>query len=203
MVDLVEARPNVGFEHPVIGARPRGQVVDLGDCVLRPPIRPKPVRARKEVRLEYGFEHQFDRCLYHPVGDGGDTQRPQLAAGLGDHHPPYRNRSDPARLQRVPYLLEELRYPDLGLDPRHRDAIDSRCPRPGVPGHALPRADQERRIVDEVEKVLEPAGRILARPTVQLQLHPPYHGGGLERLRSPRGAGIHQRFFGHCIPSIV
>ena len=29
-------------------------------------------RARLEIRLKDGFEHQFQACLDHPVGDGGE-----------------------------------------------------------------------------------------------------------------------------------
>ena len=69
-------------------------------------------------------------------------------------------------------------HPDPGLDPGHRGLIDSRSPCPGVGGHPLPSVHQERRVVDEVEQVTEPAGGIISRPTVQLDLHPPYREVG-------------------------
>ncbi|MDP9868671.1 MULTISPECIES: hypothetical protein [Streptosporangium] len=62
--------------------------------------------------------------------------------------------------------------------------------------------DQERWIVDEVEQVTEPATVIIGRPTVQLGLHPPYRDESRISVRPSRGAGIHRRIFGHCIPSL-
>ena len=50
MVDLVEARLDVGFQHPLVVPCFGCQVEDLGDRVLRMPVRAKPVRARKKVR---------------------------------------------------------------------------------------------------------------------------------------------------------
>jgi hypothetical protein len=49
------------------------KMMDLGYCVLRPAVRAKPIRARLKIRLEDGLEHQFQACLDHAVGDGGDS----------------------------------------------------------------------------------------------------------------------------------
>jgi len=57
---------------------------------------------------------------------------------------------------------------------------------------------QERRIIDEVEQITEPAIRILDRPTVQLDLHPSYRQRRRIEIRPPDGAGIHRRIFDHC-----
>ena len=46
--------------------------MDFGNCVLRPAVRAEPIRARLEIRLKDGLEHQFQASLDHPVGDGGD-----------------------------------------------------------------------------------------------------------------------------------
>src|SRR5260370_875722 len=73
----------------------------------------------------------------------------------------------------------------------------------GDSGHPLESADQERRVIDEVEQVTETAGRIFSRPAVQLGLHPPYHDAGREIIRPGHGAGIHRRIFGHYIPSLT
>src|SRR5216683_2527628 len=70
-----------------------------------------------------------------------------------------------------------------------------RCP--GVPGHTLPRVDQECRVIDEVIQVTEPAGGIFSRPAVQLDLHPPYREVRRIGMRPLHSAGIHQRIFGH------
>ena len=74
--DPVEARLDVSVQHPpvTLGAEP----VDLGDRVVRPPLRPEPVGDRQEVGLEDRFQHQLQRRLDHPVGDGRDPQTAEL-----------------------------------------------------------------------------------------------------------------------------
>jgi site-specific DNA recombinase len=57
MIDLVKAGPDVGLEYPVVVLGRRGQMVDLGDRVVRAPVRAEPIRARLEIRLEDGLEH--------------------------------------------------------------------------------------------------------------------------------------------------
>ncbi len=64
----------LALQHPLIIAGPGGEKVDLGDRVLRAPFRAEPVRARLEIRLEDGFEHQLQACLNHAVGDSGDVR---------------------------------------------------------------------------------------------------------------------------------
>ena len=65
--DVVEGRLDVRVQHPpvTLGA----EVVDLGDRVLGAPLRPEPVRARLEVRLEDRLQHQRQRSLDDPVRD--------------------------------------------------------------------------------------------------------------------------------------
>jgi hypothetical protein len=92
VIDVVEARRDVGLQHPLI--RPRREVVDLGDSVLRAPIGSKPIGDRLEVGLKDGLQHQFQRGLHDPVGHGRDAQSPQFPARLGDHHLPYRGRCE-------------------------------------------------------------------------------------------------------------
>ena len=81
--------------------------------------------------------------------------------------------------------------------------VDPRCPCPGVAGHPLPRVHQERPVIDEVEQVIEPAGAVSSRPTVQFGLHPPYRKVGRILVRPLRGAGIPRRVFGHYLPSLA
>ncbi len=114
---------------------------------------------------------------------------------------PHFDRPVPARLQRVPQLGQEPQLAALtGLDLGHGHPVDARGLRPGVSGHPLQSADQERRIIDEVKQVTETAGGIFSRPAVQLGLHPPYHDAGREIIWPGHGAGIHRRIFGHYIP---
>ena len=202
MRDFIETGFDIALQHPLVIARPGGEEVDLGDRVLRAPVRAEPVRARLEIRLEDGLEHQFQACLDHTVSDGGNTEFPEFPVRLGYHHLPYFNRGEPARLQRVTDLAQENLDPDPGLDSGRSGLIDTRSPGALIGGHALPRVHQERRVIYEVKQVTEPAGRIFSRPAVQLGLHPPYHDPGREIIRPGHGAGIHQRFFGHYIPSL-
>jgi site-specific DNA recombinase len=172
VVDLVETRPDVGLQHPFI---PVGAVeLDLGDRVLRAAVRAEPVRARLEIRLEDGLEHQLQGRLDHPVGHGRYPESAELAALLRDHHLPHRHRPELTGLQQVPDSVQEHPRPDPGLDVRHRGFIDSRRPRPGVGLDAKPRFGQEIRVIDKVEQVTEPAGGIFSRPAVQFGLHLPY-----------------------------
>src|SRR5260370_11569936 len=193
MRDFIEAGFDVALQHPLVVAGPGGEEVDLGDRVLRAPVRAEPVRARLEIRLEDGFEHQFQACLDHPVSNGGNTELPELPVRLGYHHLPYFNRGEPARLQRVTDLAQENPDPDPGLDSGRGGLIDTRSPGALITGHSLPRAHQERRVVDKVEEVTEPAGRIFSRPAVQLSLHAPYRAIRRTGVRPLHSAGNHLR----------
>src|SRR5690606_3619361 len=48
----------------------------------RAPLRPKPIRARKKIRLENGFQQELRRHLHHPVPDRRDPKRPLHSIGL-------------------------------------------------------------------------------------------------------------------------
>ena len=99
MLDRVETRFDVGVQHPAItlGA----ETLNLRDRVVRPPHRPKPIRDRREVGLENGFQHQLERRLNDPVGDGGNTQPSHLSAAtrFGDDAFPYWQRAERTRFQ--------------------------------------------------------------------------------------------------------
>ena len=59
------------------------------------------------------------------------------------------------------------------------------------------RHDQRRRVVHEVEQVIEPAARISRRPTVKLGLHLRYPRPRPHRSQAG-SAAIHQRVLRHC-----
>ncbi len=199
MPDFVEACPDVGLQHPRVSTG--GVELDLGDRVLRAAVRAEPVRARLEVRLEDGFEHQLEGGLDHPVGHGGDPELAELAAFLRDHHLPHRVRAKLTRLQQVPDSFQERPHPDPVLDVGHRGPVDPRRLRPFVLLDAKPRLGQEVRVINEVEQVTKPAGGIVSRPAVQLGLHLPYRAVDRRlpgrQFGCPRGAGIPRRVFGH------
>ena len=141
----------------------------LGHRVMSPAVRTEPVGTREEIRLEDRLQHQFQGRLDHPVGDRGDPQTAQLAARLGDHPLPHRQRTEAAVPQRGPQPVEEL----LDARPASMDARSGRPPRRSgtlVTPHPIPRHQQERGIGDEIEQVIEPAMRIITSPTVQLGL---------------------------------
>jgi site-specific DNA recombinase len=187
VVDLVEARRDVGLKHPLV--RARGEVVDLGDRVLGPALRAKAVRTRLEVRLEDRLEHQLQHGLHDPVGRGRDAKTPELARRLGDHLLPHPGRGVPASLQIVSEPRQEL---PVGGDGSRSDAIDAgrACALVGL--DPVPRHNEERGVIDEVVEVIKPAARVADRPVVQLGLHREYSPFGLIRA-GPRSAGIHQR----------
>jgi hypothetical protein len=180
-----------------------GKELDLGNRVLSAPVRAEPVRARLEYRLEDGFQHQLQACLDHPVSDCGNSQLAEFPIRFRYHNPPDFDGPEPARFQRLPDLAQESLDPDPGLDLGRGGPVDPCGPGAPVGGHALPRVDQERRVVDEVEQVTKPAAGIFRRPAVQLGLHTPYHEVRRIRMRPLHGAGIHRRIFGHCYPSLT
>ena len=73
MINFVETGFDVGLQDPVVITAPGGQLVDLGDRVLRSAVRAEPIRARLEIRLEDGLEYCFQARLDHPVGHGGNS----------------------------------------------------------------------------------------------------------------------------------
>jgi site-specific DNA recombinase len=190
--DLIETGLDVALHDPLI--RVRRQVSHLGHRVMGPAAWPEPVRARQEIRLEDRLQHQFQRRLDHPVGDGRDPQAAQLAACLGNHPLPHRQRAETAVLQRRPQPAEENPGPNPRLDVDSRPAIHPSRAGPFVTPHAIPRHSQERGIADEIEQIAEPVMRILTSPAVQLGLDLQYPALRFRQgVLSLRPAGIHQR----------
>src|ERR1019366_8231949 len=134
MRDFVKAGFDVALQHPLVVAGPGGEEVDLGDRVLRTPVRAEPVRARLEIRLEDGFEHKLQACLDPPFSDGGNSEFPEFPIRFRYHPLPYLNRPEPARLQRVPDLAQESPDPDPGLDSGRGGLVDTRSPGAPVGG---------------------------------------------------------------------
>ena len=93
------------------------------------------------------------------------------AARLGDRPFPHRQRPKGARLRRGPEIVQEPGRTDELLDEADRQAVHAGCIRPGVARDPLERNKQHRRVVHEVEQVVEPAARIGRRPTVKLGLY--------------------------------
>ena len=148
------------------------------------------VGARLEVRLEDRFEHQLQRGLHDSVSSGRDAQATQLPVRLGDHLLPRLRRSEPSSLKPSLQPGEELL--GTGSDGPRSDTINPGRACTLVDPDPVPRGDEERRIIDKVEQVIETAARITGRPLVQLGLHRAYPQLGLIQV-GPRRAGVHQR----------
>ena len=152
--------------------------------------------------VENRLQHQFQRCLHHPVGDRGDPQTAQLAARLGNHPLPHRKWTETATLQRVPQPVEKLLDTRGLCDGRRSTTVDPRCPSTLVTPYPVPRDKKERGIDNKIEQIIEPAMRIITGPPVQFGLDLQY-----PVLRLEQGVlqlvGIHRRnllifqFF-HC-----
>jgi hypothetical protein len=144
MRNLVEAGFDVALHDPLIGVG--REVAHLGHRVMGPALRTEPERTREEIRLEDRLQHQFQRRLYHPIRDGGDPEAALLAARLGNHPLPHRQRPKTTVLQRSPQRVEEL----LDSGPLH-DGHSRAAVHPGgsgalVPPHPNPRNQEERGI---------------------------------------------------------
>ena len=102
-----------------------------------------------------------------------------------------------ARLQLGPQVIQEPWDPDALLDQRDGHAVHAGRVRAPVARDPAERHDQRRRVMHEVEQVIEPAARIGRRPTVKLGLHPRYPRPRPHRGRIA-GAAIRRRVLRHC-----
>jgi hypothetical protein len=148
----------------------------LGDSVVRAPPGPEPVGDRFEVGLEDRFQDQFQCRLHDPVSDGRDAQPPNLPGptGFGNRALPHRQGTERALAQLGPQVVQEPRHTDDPLDVGDGEAVHASGAGAEVARDPIERNEQRRRVVHEVEQVVEPAARIGRRPTVKLGLHPRY-----------------------------
>src|SRR6476660_548856 len=190
MRNLVEAGLDVTLHDPVI--RAGREIAQLGHRVMSPALRAEPVGTREEIRLEDRLEHQLHRCLDHPIGDRRDPEATQLAVGLGNHPLPHRHRAETAVLQRRPQPVEEHLDALLGLEGEGSLPIHSGRASTLIAPHPIPRHQQERRIADEVEQIIEPAMSIITGPSMQFGLDLPYPTLGSIKFKRQL-VGIHRR----------
>ena len=194
MGDLVETCRDVALDDPLI--RAGRQVPGLGNRVMSPPPGAEAVTTRQEIRLQDRLQHQSQRRLDHPVGDGRDPQAALLAARLGDHPLPHRHRAEAAVLQTRPQPVKELLNPHHRLHVVGTLAVHASGLGALVVPHPIPGHQQEGGIGDKVKQIVEPAMRIIPGPTVQLRLDLQYPSGrhpgdGLQLT------GIHQHPVDH------
>src|SRR6266567_3467312 len=184
-------------------------------CPLNPPAQTNTVSAPRRLAYRTSSRCPFSGwngwvTMTKPKGSldnaalcrlRGNTELPEFPGiTLRYHHLPYFGRPEFSRLQRIPDLAQESPDPDPVLDHGRSGLIDPCGLGALVSRHPFPGMHQERRVVDEVVQVTEPAGRIFSRPAVQLGLHPPYHEIRRTGIRPFHGADVHRRFFGHYIP---
>src|SRR5271154_4928156 len=95
------------------------QPIDLPQRILAAAPRPEAEAPRMEMRLQDGFQHEFDRRLGNAVLDRGYSQRPHPAIPLRDLHAPDRRRTVFAR----PQLSRQLRQIGFGVRREPFDAL--------------------------------------------------------------------------------
>ena len=182
VVDVVETRLDITFEHPLI--RSRGELVNFGDRVMCPPFRTETIGTWFEVHLEDRFEHQLQGRLHGTVPRGRDAQSPAFTTtGFGNHPLTHRQRTE---LSDFDTISQPCRKPLLGGEDR------SGRPLPSVAPDPRPRNNEDCRVTHKVEQVIEPAIRIIDRSLVQLGLDPQYLRLGPFSFR-PQYVRIHRR----------
>ena len=122
-----------------------------------------------EVRLEDRLQHQLQDACTTRSETVGDPQPPQPAVRLGNHPLPDRQRAEAAVRNEIRSDRGSPRHPATPRSRRRWRRPLRRCVAPCSPDPS-PCNQQERRIDDEVEQIIEPAMRIIAGPTVQLGL---------------------------------
>jgi site-specific DNA recombinase len=197
VVDRVETRFDIRVQHPPVAAG--AEVVYLCDRVMGAPLGTEPIGDRPKVGLEDGFQHQLERRLHDPVRDGRDPQLADLPGPtrFGDLALPNRQRAERAALDGGPQVVQEPGHAHVFLDVRGRQAVHAGRARPLVTCDPVERHDQRRRVVHEVEQVIEPAAGIGHRPTVKLGLHPRYPHPRPDRP-PVRSIAVRRCIFRHC-----
>jgi hypothetical protein len=83
VVDVIETCFDVPFDHSrhMTSTFPVRRHVSLypSERIKRASTSSKPIRARKEIRLEYGFQDDFERHLHQSIAERWNTQWPELA----------------------------------------------------------------------------------------------------------------------------
>ncbi len=125
------------------------------------PFRPKPIRARRKVRLEDRFQHDLGRRLGHPVPHRGNPQRPRTTSWFRDLHPARRRRT----VHTLAKVAAQLTQHAVHAVILHRDQGDTIHPsRTSVLTHPLPRLPQDVTPVNTVIPGVEtPTRRLLGR----------------------------------------
>ncbi len=111
----IHNRPVTGFE----------MLLCLGDGRVRTALRPEPVAAGVEGRLEHRLQNLEHGLLHDPVDHIGDAQTPLPASGLRNEHPTDVAGPVASLQQRTAQTREKLRR--VGLRLLDRLSVDARC----------------------------------------------------------------------------
>ena len=174
-------------------------MVDLGDRVLRASVRAEPVRARLEIRLEDGLEHQLQARLDHPVGDGGNSELPELPDSPSGSSPAGPPPAGTPRTSASPGSGPGTPRPRPG--PRSWPRWPCRRPAVRAPLFADTRSHASARNAGSYTRLNRSPNRRRGSSPAQrcsLTCIPRTATLGRECIRPGHGAGIHRRVFGHC-----
>ena len=136
--------------------------MDLRDRVLGPALRAEAVATRLEVRLEDRFEHQFQRGLHDPIHGRWDPQAPDLARRFRNRLLPHPLGNEPASFEIISHPAQQ--FPSTEHDRAGSHSIDAGGSCTLVAPHPSPRHNEERRVIHEVEHIIEATARIGHRP---------------------------------------
>ena len=192
MVDAVEERGDVKIDNPVLipAPLPRDR-----DRIQRRATRPVAVGVRMKHRLHLHRQPVRHDGLGYPVGHYWDTQPSELSrpAGLGNYAFTHRQRPERAVFDRRTQITQEPRNTKTLLQGGNGHAVHARSIRASITRDPSNRHDQGRRVMHEIEQVIEPVARISHRPTAQPGLHLRYPSEHIDRCTA-----IRRCIFRHC-----
>jgi DNA invertase Pin-like site-specific DNA recombinase len=159
VVDLAEEVGDIKLHHKRVALDEAGTQPLHRLCGR--PLRPKPIRARHEIRLEDRFQHQLGRRLGHPVSHRGYPQRPLTASWFRDLHAPGRRGAISTRLEVAAQLTQHAVHAVV-LHRGQGESIHPGCA--PVLTDSLPRLLQDVTPADAVIQGVEtPTRRLLGR----------------------------------------
>src|SRR5712691_852219 len=173
-MDAAETVLDVSLYRPLVTAGRVDEEPHLLDGVLRSTVGPEAVGARLKLRLPDRLQHQRRRHLHDPVAQGGDAELAHLpGSSLRDLVLAHRQRGVGAVPERLSELAQDLLHALL-LDVPACLAINTGGLRPPVALHPLPRDEQRRGVIEQVEQIVEALLLVLRCPAVQLGLPSQY-----------------------------
>jgi len=123
MMDSIEELGQIEIHNrPVAGFK---MLLCLGDGRVRPALRPEPVTAGVEGRLEHRLQNLEHGLLHDPIDHIGDAQTPLPASGLWNEHPTDVAGPIASLQQHTAQTRQKLRR--ISLRFLDRLSVDARC----------------------------------------------------------------------------